>query len=50
MAEPVYPVPANWSENALVNADRYQAMYAQSVADPDTFWAREGQRLDWIKP
>jgi acetyl-CoA synthetase len=50
MAEPVYPVPANWSENALVNADRYQAMYAQSVTQPDAFWAREGQRLDWIKP
>ena len=24
-------------------------MYAASVADPTAFWAKEGQRIDWIK-
>jgi acetyl-CoA synthetase len=25
-------------------------MYAASINDPDTFWAEQGQRIDWIKP
>jgi acetyl-CoA synthetase len=25
-------------------------MYAQAVSDPDSFWRREAQRIDWIKP
>ena len=25
-------------------------MYSESIDDPDAFWGREGQRLDWIKP
>eukprot|EP00095_Tigriopus_kingsejongensis_P010799 snap_masked-scaffold2262_size17904-processed-gene-0.4 protein:Tk10799 transcript:snap_masked-scaffold2262_size17904-processed-gene-0.4-mRNA-1 annotation:"acetyl- synthetase" len=25
-------------------------MYAASLADPDAFWAEQGQRIDWIKP
>jgi acetyl-CoA synthetase len=29
---------------------KYQAMYSESVNSPDTFWAREAKRLDWIKP
>ena len=33
-----------------VNADQYQSMYAASIADPDSFWAEQGKRLDWIKP
>ncbi|MFK7744847.1 MAG: acetate--CoA ligase [Roseobacter sp.] len=33
-----------------VNAEQYKEMYAASLADPDTFWAEQGQRLDWIKP
>ena len=33
-----------------VNADQYKAMYDASLSDPETFWAAQGQRLDWIKP
>ncbi len=46
----IYPVPAAWAEKAFVTADSYQAAYAESLADPDTFWRREAQRIDWIKP
>ena len=35
---------------ALINEDGYKAMYAQSIADPDAFWAEHGKRIDWIKP
>ena len=25
-------------------------MYARSLRDPDGFWGKEAERLDWIKP
>jgi acetyl-CoA synthetase len=46
----VYPVPAEVAASAHINAETYTKMYAESVADPERFWAREGKRIDWIKP
>ena len=46
----VYPVPAEVAASAHINAETYTKMYAESVADPEGFWAREGKRIDWIKP
>ena len=50
MTQAVYPVPREWAERALVDADRYEAMYRESVEDPEGFWRREAQRIDWIRP
>ncbi len=50
MSEAIYPVPAEWAANAKINAERYQAMYAEASSDPEGFWTREAQRIDWIKP
>jgi acetyl-CoA synthetase len=50
MTDAVYPVPEEWADKALIDADRYEAMYRESVEDPDSFWRREAQRIDWIKP
>ena len=50
MTDSLYPVPAEWAEKALIDADRYAELYRESVEDPDTFWRREAQRIDWIKP
>ncbi|CAH0495760.1 acetate--CoA ligase [Novosphingobium sp. CECT 9465] len=50
MGEAVYPVPAEWARDALVDEPRYHEMYRQSVENPESFWAEHGQRLDWIKP
>ena len=36
--------------NALIDDQGYRDMYAESVADPDAFWAEHGRRIDWIKP
>ena len=46
----VYDVPADWASRAYVNDEKYQAMYAASIADPDAFWTEHGKRIDWIKP
>ena len=48
MSEAVYPVPPEWAERAYINAARYDAMYAEALADPETFWRREAGRLDWM--
>jgi acetyl-CoA synthetase len=45
-----YAVPAAFAEKAIINADRYAEMYARSVSDPEGFWRKEAQRLEWIKP
>jgi acetyl-CoA synthetase len=50
MGETIYPVPQEWADNALIDNAAYLALYAQSVADPEGFWARQALRLDWIKP
>ena len=46
----VYPASKEFVATAHANAETYAAMYAESVANPDAFWAREGQRIDWITP
>ena len=33
-----------------LDAAGYARAYAESIADPEGFWAREGRRLDWIRP
>ncbi|WP_136652464.1 acetate--CoA ligase [Paracoccus aeridis] len=48
-AAALHPVPPGW-DNARITPERYAAMYAESVNDPDAFWGRVAQRLDWITP
>ena len=43
-----YPVPTEFARRAHIDAARYQQMYAESVADPDAFWAaRAREFVDW---
>jgi len=49
--EPVYPVSRDAKAGALITAERYQALYARSLADPDGFWADlAGEFLHWDHP
>ena len=46
----IYPVPAEFAANAHVNAEQYAQMYAQSVNDPEGFWAEQAENyLTWFK-
>ncbi|SDN80798.1 acetate--CoA ligase [Vreelandella arcis] len=45
----VYPVREDIAANAWADEATYQAMYQQSVDDPEGFWAEQAKRLDWIK-
>ncbi|MEQ9519258.1 MAG: acetate--CoA ligase [Parvibaculum sp.] len=46
----VFPVSDHWSNKALADSAKYQAMYAQSLKNPEAFWAREAKRISWMKP
>jgi acetyl-CoA synthetase len=50
MAEKIYPVPAEWAKRAYIDSAKYQTMYAQSINDPNGFWAEQAKRIDWVKP
>ena len=45
----VYTASSDFIAKAHVDAAGYERMYAASVADPVAFWAKEGQRIDWIQ-
>jgi acetyl-CoA synthetase len=49
-AEKIYPVPAAFAEKANLTPQQYREMYARSIADPESFWAEQGRRLDWMTP
>ena len=45
----LHPVKPDFAADARVRKDDYARMYAESVEDPERFWDRIGQRLDWLK-
>jgi len=50
LPETVFPVPEEWKSRAYITADKYEKYYAESVKDPNVFWAHEAQAIQWIKP
>ncbi|WP_189411087.1 acetate--CoA ligase [Neogemmobacter tilapiae] len=46
----IYTASQDFSASAHVDAAGYDRLYAESVKDPESFWAREAQRIDWIRP
>jgi acetyl-CoA synthetase len=48
--EKVYPVPEAVARRAHITDAEYQRLYQASLDDPETFWAEQARRLDWMKP
>ncbi|MGD9828961.1 MAG: acetate--CoA ligase [Hyphomicrobiaceae bacterium] len=46
----VYDVPSEWAARAFVDERQYEALYKQSIDDPDAFWGEHGKIVDWMKP
>ena len=50
MLNDLYPVPEHLTRNAHIDSARYEEMYAESIKDPNTFWAaRADEFLTWNK-
>src|SRR5690606_40804092 len=47
----VYPVDATFAAKARIDKATYQRLYRESLEDPDAFWGKAAERLDWyVKP
>ena len=44
-----FPPSPEVLKRAHITAEQYEAMYAQSVQDPDGFWLDQAATLDWMK-
>ena len=45
----IYPVDPAFAAKARLNKADYERLYAESVKDPEGFWGRVGERLEWSK-
>jgi len=49
-SEQVFPVPPKVREKAYIKSRaEYEAMYKESIDNPEKFWAKQAERLDWFK-
>ncbi len=48
--EQIFRVTPEWANGAGMTKAQYANDYAESLSDPDGFWARIASRLDWIQP
>jgi acetyl-CoA synthetase len=50
MYEKIFPVPPKVREKAYIKSKaEYEAMYKDSIENPEKFWAKQAERLDWFK-
>jgi acetyl-CoA synthetase len=45
----IFKVPKRWSNKAYVDKNAYEKKYKLSIKDNESFWGKEGKRIDWIK-
>ena len=47
--EKIFEIPASAKEKAWIDNDNYLKMYQESIEDPEGFWDKQADRLDWFK-
>jgi len=50
MSETLIPVPEEWKKRTFMTRGQYEGAYADSIRDPEGYWGKAAERLDWIKP
>ncbi|PZQ43275.1 MAG: acetate--CoA ligase [Micavibrio aeruginosavorus] len=45
----LFPPSEDLKKSAHITPEKYASMYAESVNDPDKFWAKIAERLDWFQ-
>ena len=47
----VYPVPTDFAKSCHIDREQYEALYQQSLDDPQSFWGEQARKnLSWIQP
>src|SRR3546814_6141005 len=49
MSQSIYPAADTFVAQAAIKAEDYRRSYAASVSDPDAFWGKVAERLDWMR-
>ena len=49
MTDKLYPVPETLQANGIISEEQYNAMYQESVTNPDKFWGEHKNIIDWYK-
>ncbi|MBN1635411.1 MAG: acetate--CoA ligase [Deltaproteobacteria bacterium] len=48
--EQLFPVPPKVRDKSFIKSKQeYEKMYKESIDDPEGFWAKQAERLDWFK-
>jgi acetyl-CoA synthetase len=50
MSAKIYPVHKAAKARTLIDQNRYQQWYKESVDNPEKFWDKHGQRIVWFTP
>ena len=45
----LYPVDPQFAAKARIDKNTYEQQYQASVSDPDAFWGKAAERLDWSR-
>jgi acetyl-CoA synthetase len=47
----LYPPPDDFKGRAHIGSmEEYEALYGQSVEDPEAFWREQAERIHWFEP
>ncbi len=45
----IIPAPASATRDTYCTAAQYEELYRRSLEDPDGFWAKQAERIDWFE-
>ena len=46
----IYPVPESFKQHTHNNLATYNQRYRESISDPEGFWQKQAQCIDWLTP
>ena len=50
MDEKIYYPDLTNSKSFKIDKNKYKEMYQESISNPEEFWRKMGNRIDWITP
>ena len=50
MDEKIYFPDSQYSKSFKIDKKKYNEMYKESISNPEKFWGKMGNRIDWITP
>ncbi len=48
-SDTLIPVKRDFEKKSWINSQKYKDLYQESLKDPENFWAKQAERLQWFK-